>query len=141
MVLVARHDRTATNPATRQNLQQASLWRHVVNCLGGAVVLRAYVRQRNPGLAGEWAQAPPRKTMKTASHLGEFIIISDSEGLPGSSARKPGEQLADRTASHMPDAPALKPLQVAAEPVFCCCCLVFFVVGSLQDEPGRPVSE
>ena len=25
--------------------------------------------------------------------------------------------------------------------VFCFCCLVFFVVGSLKDEPGRPVSE
>ena len=25
--------------------------------------------------------------------------------------------------------------------LFCFCCLVFFVVGSLKDEPGRPVSE
>ena len=25
--------------------------------------------------------------------------------------------------------------------VFFFCCLVFFVVGSLKDEPGRPVSE
>ena len=25
--------------------------------------------------------------------------------------------------------------------VFFVCCLVFFVVGSLKDEPGRPVSE
>ena len=27
------------------------------------------------------------------------------------------------------------------EPVFFFCCLVVFVVGSLKEEPGRPVSE
>ena len=33
-------------------------------------------------------------------------------------------------------------LRGVREPVFFCfCCLVFFVVGSLEDEPGRPVSE